>query len=96
MLLITFVRIKQFRTVLTLMLQSFVSFHVFLEIFTRIETSPAYLTVVREISGVKLYMLVKMTFRGVALITFGAGKSVAILSTLISTFSRLVLLHDTK
>ena len=92
----TFVRIKLFITVLTLMLQSFVSSHVVFEIFTGIKTSPAYLTVIRKISCVQLHMLVQMTFRGVALITLGAGKSVAILSTLISAFSLLILLHNTK
>ena len=92
----SFIRIEEFRTVLTLMLQSFVPSHVFFEVFTRIKTSPAYSTVMRENSGVKLHMSIQMTFQSVALITLGAGKSVTILSTLIFAFSLLTLLHNTK
>ena len=80
------------------MLQPFVPSHVFFEMLTRIKTSPADLTVVRIIPGVKLHMLFQMTLRRVTLITLGAGKSVAIFSTsallLIPTFPRLVLLHN--
>ena len=53
----TFLGIVDFRTIFALIFQTFVLSYVFFEIFVNIETPPAYLAIIRELSCMYLYML---------------------------------------
>ena len=58
----TFPSNEQLRTILALILQTFVLSCVFFEIFINIETLPANLAIIRELSGVQLHVLLYPSF----------------------------------